>query len=371
MRAVSDLDRGRAASLPEGSGAVPMGVVAAGFPAFDVALPAPTHAFSDRNPFGQALHARDIVRPECGMGYRDYLWFPRGLQVAHSRFRLNVDSTGACNGQDLFKMHFSLTGCNTLRYAGQTEYVLRGPCLSMSVQPEGVGKLDCHPRDVLEHSITFACRANFLAEAMRLDADALPPALARFVRGLAPEPFFVVLPLPARAVKLIGEFLSPACNERIAHLHAEARALDLLCLGLDLLIENLVPARWQLAPRDKRALQQVREHIEKDFLQPTSIAQRAREVGLNRTKLTAGFRALFGETINECVTRLRMQHARQMLEDGWSAAQVALDLGYQHQSSFSTAFRAYFGRVPRASRKGHGTEANPVSQLLPNSKEPL
>ena len=350
---------------------VPAGGIAAGFPSFDVALPASPDAFYGCNPFGQALRARDVVRPECGIGHRDYLWFPRGLQVAHSRFRLSADSTGACNGQDLFKMHFSLTGCNTLRYAGQAEYVLRGPCLSMSVQPEGVGKLDCHPRDVLEHSITFACRANFLAEAVRLDPDALPPVLARFVRGLAPEPFFVVLPLPARAVRLIGEFLSPACNERIAHLHAEARALDLLCLGLDLLIENPVPARWQLAPRDKRALQQVREHIEKDFLQPTSIAQRAREVGLNRTKLTAGFRALFGETINEYVTRLRMQHARQMLEAGWSAAQVAMDLGYQHQSSFSTAFRAYFGRAPRASRKGCGAEAKAAPQFLPNSKERL
>lgn len=361
MRAVPDLDRwGRASNLPERSEGMPARGIAAGFPSFDVALPAPADAFYGRNPFGRALRARDIVRPECGTGHRDYLWFSRGLQVAHSRFRLSVDSTGTCNGQNLFKMHFNLAGLNTLRYAGQADHVLRGPCLSMSLQPADVIKLDCHSRDVLEHSLTFACRPDFLADSLSLDPDVLPPVLARFVRGLAPELLFVVLPLPSRAVKLIEELLSPVCSERMAHLHAEARVLDLLCLGLDLLLENPERSRQPLAPRDKRALQQVRESIEKDFLQPTSIVQRAREVGLNRTKLTAGFRALFGETINECVTRLRMQHARQMLEDGWSAAQVAMDLGYQHQSSFSTAFRAYFGHVPRASRKGCGAETKPA-----------
>lgn len=358
----------RAAERRSGSGSVNL---LADFPSLEVARPTSPGSPGTRNPFGAALIARHVIRPEFGEGRRDFLSFPRGLQVAHSRFRLSVDSIGTCRGQDLFKLHFSLAGLNTLRYAGQPERVLRGPCVSMSVHPGGVDKIDCHPRGAWEHSLTFACRAAFLSDVLRLDPDVLPPPLRRFAGGFPPQFFFATLPLPRRAVKLIEEFLSPVCSEQVAHIHAEARALDLLCLGLDLLIDDSTRSRRRLSPRDTRALQAVREGMGISFLQPTSIAQVARDAGLNRTKLTEGFRTLFGETVHECLTRLRMQHARQMLEAGHSAASVAAELGYQHQCSFSTAFRLYFGRVPRALQKTRIAGGACRRSVLSNSKKEL
>jgi AraC-like DNA-binding protein len=299
------------------------------------------------NPFGIALGVRHHLRPGLGEGHRDFLAFPRGLQAAHSRFRPDVDSLGRCEGRDLFKMHFSLAGRNGVRYDGRPEHVACMPSVSISVHPAGVGKSDFHPRGIWEHSLTLACPADFLTEALRLAPESLPAPLARFASGGEPQLFFASSPLPGRARRLIEDLLDPPCESSTAHLHAEARVLDLLCLGLDLFArERRCSGRKRLSARDVQALQALRERVARDYLSPTSIAALARSAGMNRTKLTAGFRALFGESIGEYLTRLRMQYACRRLKEGCPASAVAAEIGYRHQSSFSTAFRAYLGRPP-------------------------
>ncbi len=328
-----------------------MSQLVASFPSLPVAEAAGAAAGGLPNPFGSALGARHVVRPELGEGHRDFLEFPRGLRAAHSRFRPAVDSVGRCEGRDLFKMHFSLAGRNRVRYEGQPEREAGLPSVSISVHPAGVGKLDFHPREVWEHSLTLTCPAAFLTEALRLESAGLPEPLARFASGHAARPFFAVMPLPGRARRLIEELLSPPCESRLAHLHAEACVLNLLCTGLDSLPGESGRSVGRLSARDMRALRALRERLAEDFVSPLSIAVLARSTGLNRTKLTMGFRELFGETIGDCLTRLRMQHACRMLEEGFPASAVAAELGYRHQSSFSTAFHAYLGRPPSALRE--------------------
>jgi AraC-like DNA-binding protein len=322
------------------------------FPTLSLARSVPLRCGDFENAFGSALGERLALEGERGEGRRDFLSFGRGLRAAHSRFRPARDSVGECEGQGLFKLHFSLEGRNTLRYGRGREEVVPAPSLSMSLHPAGLPKLDCHPRDVWEHSLTFTCRPGLLAEAMSADPSDLPAAVRSFTEGDDTQLYCKTLPLPARARRLIEALLAPECDRRMAHLHAEARALDLFCLGVEHLIET--PARRSRpAPvaRQARALESARLHLDGNFLTPVSIGWLARRSGLSRTALTAGFRALFGETVGEYLARLRMGHARSMLEHGHSAAAVAAELGYRHQSSFSTAFRTYFGRAPSAARK--------------------
>lgn len=328
-----------------------MSQILASFPSLPVA--ADSVAAPDAvNPFGLALGARHVLRLGLGEGRRDFLSFPRGLLAAYSRFRPAVDSLGHCEGRNLFKMHFNLGGRNRVRYDGQPEQVASMPSVSISVHPAGVSKADFHPRDVWEHSVTLVCPASFFSEALRVEPDRLPAPLARFATGNEPRLYTASQALPSRARKLIEELLTPPCSTHVAHLHAEARAIDLLCLGLELFTE--APDRDEhsaISRRDARALQTLRDRLAEDFLSPLSIHLLAREAGMNRTKLTTGFRELFGESIGDYLTRLRMKHACYMLEQGFSAAAVAAEVGYRHQSSFATAFRAYVGASPSAFRR--------------------
>jgi AraC-like DNA-binding protein len=102
----------------------------------------------------------------------------------------------------------------------------------------------------------------------------------------------------------------------------------------------------------------MREYLRKSFTESPSIAQLASRVGMNRTKLMHGFHTLFGETIKQHVTRLQMEYAVKMLKEGTSCRDIASALGYRHQSSFTTAFRTYFGRAPKQTPFGLAMNIN-------------
>ena len=58
------------------------------------------------------------------------------------------------------------------------------------------------------------------------------------------------------------------------------------------------------------------------------------------------FRATFGETPHDFLTRLRLDRARQMLASERSVTDVCFEIGYESLGSFSTKFRAQFGHSP-------------------------
>ena len=58
------------------------------------------------------------------------------------------------------------------------------------------------------------------------------------------------------------------------------------------------------------------------------------------------FRATFGQTPHDFLTRLRMDRARQLLASERTVTEVCFEVGYESLGSFSSKFRAQFGRSP-------------------------
>jgi AraC family transcriptional regulator, transcriptional activator of the genes for pyochelin and ferripyochelin receptors len=74
-------------------------------------------------------------------------------------------------------------------------------------------------------------------------------------------------------------------------------------------------------------------------------------VGLNRTKLTVGFKAVFGAPVNAYWRDKRLSAARDLLRaQDLPVSTVALRVGYAELSSFTRAFTAKFGFPPKALR---------------------
>jgi AraC-like DNA-binding protein len=76
------------------------------------------------------------------------------------------------------------------------------------------------------------------------------------------------------------------------------------------------------------------------------LQQAAREACLSEFNFHRLFRATFGETPHDFLTRLRMDRARQMLASERTVTDVCLEIGYESLGSFSSKFRAYHGRSP-------------------------
>jgi len=76
------------------------------------------------------------------------------------------------------------------------------------------------------------------------------------------------------------------------------------------------------------------------------LRQAAREACLSEFHFHRLFRAAFGETPHNFLTRLRMDRARQMLASERTVTEVCFEVGYESLGSFSTKFREHFGRSP-------------------------
>lgn len=298
------------------------------------------------HPFGASFCGTEPIPAKCGEGRRDYFSFPGVLIGLHAVFHLRADFALNVPGEDFLKFHFKLAGNNTIRFPGGDEFNLRSGSMAVAIHPRGVDKLDAHTRDASEHSLTFACRPALFTDTLRLDPEELPQPIRGFARGCDPELYLRIMPLSARILKTVEEMLSCPYSGRFSHIHAEARALDLICMVLDVLASDELRGTVRLTPRDVATLEGIRELLREQFMSPPTIAQLSRQAGMNRTKLTQGFRYLFNETLLDYCQRLRLQRARELLLQGFPVGTVAVDVGYEHHSSFAQAFRAYYGFPP-------------------------
>jgi transcriptional regulator GlxA family with amidase domain len=81
-----------------------------------------------------------------------------------------------------------------------------------------------------------------------------------------------------------------------------------------------------------------------------SVSQIADLYGVNRSQLTAQFRAYYGQSLSEFIYTKRLDRAKLLLESHptWGLEQVAQEAGY---CSLSTMYRAF-------QRSGLGTPAS-------------
>jgi AraC-like DNA-binding protein len=104
--------------------------------------------------------------------------------------------------------------------------------------------------------------------------------------------------------------------------------------------------------RDLDLAHAAQARLDRDYRRPPSFATLAREVGTSQNKLKAVFKQAFGVTMADYCLERRMREAQQLLlEAALTIAQVAERVGYEHQSSFTAAFRGHVGLSPREYRR--------------------
>lgn len=95
-----------------------------------------------------------------------------------------------------------------------------------------------------------------------------------------------------------------------------------------------------------RRLCRGRDLLATEYQSRVLLQQAAKQACLSEFHFHRLFRATFGETPHDFVTRLRMDRARQMLASERTVTEVCFDIGYGSLGSFSSKFRARFGRSP-------------------------
>ena len=87
--------------------------------------------------------------------------------------------------------------------------------------------------------------------------------------------------------------------------------------------------------------------LDKSLNQRTSITSLAAAVGVPSTTLRAAFSKVLGTSIGKYELSLRMNAAQRLIKGGLlSLKEVASMTGFQTQSHFCHAYRAFYGHAP-------------------------
>jgi AraC family transcriptional activator of pyochelin receptor len=133
-----------------------------------------------------------------------------------------------------------------------------------------------------------------------------------------------------------------------------AKCIELLCEILEAdRVGTLIPivGRCTLSETDRRRILASRTMIEERSSEPLTLDQIARQCGINRSKLSRGFREIYGTSVADAIAECRLAQARQaLLGTDLPVGLIGYRSGYQNNASFTRAFGRRYGVSPSSLR---------------------
>jgi len=156
--------------------------------------------------------------------------------------------------------------------------------------------------------------------------------------------------LPCELRAIVRMLRDPPTNGEARTTYRGAKSIELVCETVRLFEDgDLTPTVCDGArtEADSRRLIAARRMIDERWSEKLTLDQIARACGLNRAKLTRGFREMFNCSIAEALAERRLLEARRLLlTTDLPVSSVGYESGYLNNASFSRAFGRHFGRSP-------------------------
>lgn len=134
-----------------------------------------------------------------------------------------------------------------------------------------------------------------------------------------------------------------------------AKCIELLCATMTALGESaLIPAEpaATLSPADAARIRAAHRLIDERWREKWTLDAIARACGINRNKLTRGFRLMFDCSVADALAERRLGGARRMLrETSLPVSSIGYACGYNNNASFTRAFSRRFGMAPTRLRQ--------------------
>lgn len=197
--------------------------------------------------------------------------------------------------------------------------------------------------------MSVALRPRTLVERHQIALDELPAPLRSLVEGRFAKPELLVsLPIGADVAALVRDLAHSRLTGSLRRTQLQARAAELLALVAASWCERLGCVSWPGArPRDAELLAAARRVLEERYAKPPTLAELTTMLGTNKNKLNQLFQSRLQVTPQAYCLRLRIERAQALIAQGrMNIAEVAEAVGYQHQSSFTAAFREATGLSP-------------------------
>ncbi|WP_135213122.1 helix-turn-helix transcriptional regulator [Vitreimonas flagellata] len=212
---------------------------------------------------------------------------------------------------------------------------------------------------------------NYIALAFDADSDApsiafdLSPSLASlsnetrltlvieraaFLRVGGVMPTGVEFHLPSALRAIVRSIREAELSGETLTIYRLGKSIELLCETIQLLAgDELLPLTGEgaLSLEDTRRVVAARRIIDERWNEKLTLDTIARACGLNRAKLTRGFRDMFKCSIAEAIAEQRLSRAKRMLlTTNLPVSSIGYENGYLNNASFARAFGRRFGVSP-------------------------
>ncbi len=187
---------------------------------------------------------------------------------------------------------------------------------------------------------------------LEISFSRIPPELSWLAVPKSDEATHLAVPLSLRMQLAVNEVLSCQFTGGIRRAFIYSKYLELVATIYQAAVDQVTRPEHlasKLSERDAGRIVEVASIITSSFEQMDNLASLARKVGINRTKLVLGFRAIYGTSVEAYWRDWRLQKASELLRnDGISVNEVAFSVGYSEVSSFTRAFTRKFGVLPKS-----------------------
>lgn len=172
--------------------------------------------------------------------------------------------------------------------------------------------------------------------------------------------FYSLRPMTQPMIFLLKEIFTSPHKGMVQKLFLESRTLELIACFFEQLFE-IEPKNKKTKPlsfADKEKIEFAKDIIVNRIQFPPSLQDLASEVGMSHTRLTRGFKKLYGCTVFEYLRNKRLDYGRRLLEENrLSITEVAFEAGFSGSSHFAASFQKVYGVSPSVYRcAGHFEE---------------
>ena len=293
------------------------------------------------------MGVRMEVAPREGRGHWDFVRIRRDIYVVVANLAYKDPRLEIVPGEGLISFSFKISGDMSLA-VGETKTVRwNRPSLLLWSQPRGVDTSEWTAAGAHERFVILSMRPEHLADHFFGSRSGVPEPIKEFLWNDGGKINFGRFPLSSQAFEIAERIINSIYTGPLGLAYVEALSIQLLCLAAASLTSLSEAAPRGCTDREVRRLEMARAILMRQLAPAPTIAELVRTVGMSKTALTKGFKAVYGETIFDFGVRCRMQHALMMMRDwGWSVERAAEAVGYAHPTSFATAFRSHFGMRP-------------------------
>lgn len=278
-----------------------------------------------------------------------------GVHMAYGDLSVLGDKEMADDGVDLLKFQIRLAGTSYYTVSSGEQFKVMEYSAAALMQPKGISKTITSFVGDREISVTLFCDLSKMIPHLGLNSNNLPSLLIDNAMSEKKEFFYMAVPLSSEMVQTAKSLLAFCGDERMSSLFIEAKGRELLYHFLEGVKSSMlaVSMTLRLNKNDISSIHEARATLDCSISGSTPFVEMAHSLGMNESKLAAGFKHLFGITMSDYLHGLRMDKANEMLAmNDMNVTEVAMEVGYEYQSNFSKAFKKHFGLTPKEVRRG-------------------